>query len=78
MTDYARGITTTVGLIKGGSAANVTPETCTAEIDLRVPDPEIGAEMVARIRGLMPVTPDVTVHVEGDLNRPPYPKTALT
>ncbi|WP_163467280.1 peptidase dimerization domain-containing protein, partial [Haemophilus influenzae] len=32
MTDYARGITTTVGLIKGGSAANVTPETCTAEI----------------------------------------------
>lgn len=78
MTDYARGITTTVGLIKGGSAANVTPETCTAEIDLRVPDPEIGAEMVARIRGLKPVTPDVTVHVEGDLNRPPYPKTPLT
>ncbi|MBN8943068.1 MAG: M20 family metallopeptidase [Rhizobiales bacterium] len=78
MTDYARGITTTVGLIKGGSAANVTPETCTAEIDLRVPDPEIGAEMVARIRGLKPVTPDVTIHVEGDLNRPPYPKTPLT
>lgn len=78
MTDYARGITTTVGLIKGGSAANVTPETCTAEIDLRVPDPEIGAEMVARIRGLKPVTSDVTVHVEGDLNRPPYPKTPLT
>ncbi|QCI66220.1 M20 family metallopeptidase [Phreatobacter stygius] len=77
MTNYARGITTTVGLIKGGSAANVTPETCTAEIDLRVPDPEIGAEMVARIRGLAAVTPDVTVHVEGDLNRPPYPKTAL-
>lgn len=78
MTDYARGITTTVGLVKGGSAANVTPETCTAEIDLRVPDPAIGEEMVARLLGLKPVTADVTVHVEGSINRPAYPKTALT
>ena len=76
MTDYARAITTTVGLVKGGTAANVTPENCTAEIDLRVPDPETGAEMVARILGLQPVTPDVTVAVEGGINRPPYPKTA--
>jgi glutamate carboxypeptidase len=77
MTDYKRGITTTVGLIKGGSAANVTPETCTAEIDLRVPDPVIGAEMVARLRGLTSVDPDVAVRVEGDINRPAYPKTEM-
>jgi glutamate carboxypeptidase len=75
MTDYARGITTTVGLVKGGSAANVTPETCTAEIDLRVPDPTVGAEMVARIFGLKPVDPDVSIRVEGEINRPAYPKT---
>jgi glutamate carboxypeptidase len=75
MTDYARGITTTVGLVKGGTAANVTPETCTAEIDLRVPDPTIGEEMVARIRGLKPVGVDVSVVVEGGINRPAYPKT---
>jgi glutamate carboxypeptidase len=78
MTDYARGITTTVGIIKGGSAANVIPENASCEIDLRVPDPVIGAEMLARLRGLTPVGPDVTLHIEGDLNRPPYPKTALT
>ncbi|MCA0316934.1 MAG: M20 family metallopeptidase [Proteobacteria bacterium] len=77
MTDYARGITTTVGLVKGGSAANVTPETCTAEIDLRVPDPAVGKEMVDRILGLKPVDPDVTVRVEGDINRPAYPKTTM-
>lgn len=77
MTDYARGITTTVGLIKGGTAANVTPETCTAEIDLRVPDPEVGSEMVARIRGLKSVDPDVTLTIEGGINRPAYPKTAM-
>jgi glutamate carboxypeptidase len=76
MTDYARGITTTVGLVKGGSAANVTPETCTAEIDLRVPDPAVGAEMVERILGLQPVDPDVSIRVEGEINRPAYPKTA--
>lgn len=75
MTDYARGITTTVGLIKGGSAANVTPETCTAEIDVRVPDPEVGREMVDRILGLTPVDPDVAVRVEGGINRPAYPRT---
>ena len=57
MTDYARGITTTVGIIKGGSAANVIPETASCEIDLRVPDPVIGAEMLARLRGLTPVGP---------------------
>lgn len=78
MTDYARGITTTVGLVKGGSAANVTPEACLADIDLRVPDPVIGEEMVARLLSLKPVTPDVTVHVEGSINRPAYPKTPLT
>jgi len=76
MTDYARGITTTVGLIKGGTAANVTPETCTAEIDLRVPDPAIGDEMVARLLGLRAVDPDVSVSVQGGINRPAYPKTA--
>lgn len=75
MTDYARGVTTTVGLVKGGTAANVTPETCTAEIDLRVPDPKVGEEMVARILGLKPVGMDVTVTVEGGINRPAYPKT---
>ena len=31
--------------------------------------------MVARILGLQPVTPDVTVTVEGGINRPAYPKT---
>src|SRR5438093_1134749 len=38
MTDYARGITTNVGRISGGTAANVVPEHCRISIDLRVPD----------------------------------------
>lgn len=75
MTDYARQITTTIGLVRGGSAANVIPETCTAEIDIRVPDPVVAAEMVERLTSLAPVGPDVTLAISGGINRPAYPKT---
>jgi glutamate carboxypeptidase len=37
-TDYARGITTSVGIVSGGSAANVVPEHCRLQADLRVRD----------------------------------------
>ena len=76
MTDYARGITTSVGLISGGSGVNVIPQFCTAEVDMRVPDAEIGEEMVAKVLGLKPVDSGVKLKVEGGLNRPPYTKDA--
>lgn len=74
MTDYQRGITTSVGLIHGGTGVNVVPQFCEIEIDLRVPDAATGEEMVARILGLKPHDPDVKVIVEGGMNRPPYTK----
>ncbi len=74
MTDYARDITTNVGLVSGGTGVNVVPQFCTAEVDLRVPDPETAAEMEARILGLKPIDPDVELTVEGGMNRPPYRK----
>ena len=76
MTDYARAITTNVGIVQGGTFCNVVPYRCTAEIDLRVPDQATADEMCAKILGLKPNTPDVTVKVEGGLNRPPYGKNA--
>ncbi len=75
MTDYARGVTTTVGLISGGTAANVVPQHCTATIDLRVRDDEAGREMVARLLGLRPCDPDVELSVTGGMNRPPFAKS---
>lgn len=74
MTDYDRGITVSVGMIEGGTAANVVPEHATASIDLRVPTMADAAEMVARIEGLKPVTPNVTLTVTGGMNRFPYTK----
>jgi glutamate carboxypeptidase len=74
LTDYERGITVNVGLVSGGTGVNVVPAECRAEIDLRVPSPEAGEEMVARLLGLEPIGPDVEVTVTGGMNRPPYEK----
>lgn len=75
-TDYARGITVSVGLVNGGTGVNVVPAECTAEIDLRVPDPRIAEEMTHWFLNLEPIGPDVEVTVEGGMNRPPYRKDA--
>jgi glutamate carboxypeptidase len=76
MTDYARGVTTTIGLISGGTAANVIPQHCHISVDLRVRDEAAGREFEARILGLKPVDPDVKLKVTGGMNRPPFEKNA--
>lgn len=73
-TDYARGVTVNVGKISGGTRANVVAEEAHALVDMRVPSPAIAEEMVAKVMGLTPVGPDVTITVTGGLNRPPYEK----
>ena len=74
MTDYARGVTVNVGVVAGGTGSNVVPAECRAEIDVRVPNPEVGEETCARVLGLAAFDPDVTVEVTGGMNRPPYEK----
>lgn len=75
MTDYERGVTFNFGLISGGTGVNVVPRECVAELDMRVLTPEDGEEMTARIHALEPFDPDVTLEIEGGMNRPPYVKT---
>jgi glutamate carboxypeptidase len=76
MTDYARGITTNVGKISGGTAPNVVAEHCRISIDLRIPDEAAAEEMLPKILGLAAVDPGVKLEVTGGLNRPPFKKTA--
>ena len=73
-TDYNAGVTTNVGVISGGTRANVVPEEASAEVDMRVASPAQAEEMVAKILGLKSKTDGVTVTVTGGLNRPPYEK----
>ncbi|TDP61254.1 M20 family metallopeptidase [Roseateles toxinivorans] len=75
MTDYARELTVNVGAIKGGTRSNVVPDSATIEVDVRLPNPEIGEEIVRRIRSLQPQVPGVTLTIEGGINRPGYEKT---
>jgi glutamate carboxypeptidase len=76
MTDYARGVTLSVGMIKGGTGRNVVPQHCEVLVDMRCPDPATMDEMVARVHGLTPVDPDVKVTAEGGVSRQAYVKDA--
>jgi glutamate carboxypeptidase len=72
MTNYETGLTVSVGTIKGGTGTNVVPAECEITIDMRIPSAAIVDECLDRVRNLKPHDPDVTVEVEGGLNRPPY------
>jgi glutamate carboxypeptidase len=78
MTDYGRGVTTTVGMISGGSAINVTPQHCRFTVDLRVATAADGNAYEAALLGLAPHDPDVRVTVAGAMNRPTYERTEST
>jgi len=75
LTDYERGVTVTVGLIRGGSGANVVPRKASFSVDLRVVTMADAAYFEDRIRGLTPHCPDVKVTVTGGINRPPMERT---
>jgi glutamate carboxypeptidase len=71
-TDYARGITTNVGLISGGTGVNVIPEHCRINADMRITDLASAKEMEARFRALKSPDPDVEIKVTGGMTRPPF------
>jgi glutamate carboxypeptidase len=75
MTDYGRGVTTTVGLVNGGTAKNTIPQHCRFSVDLRVETTADGKVYSDRILGLSPHDPDVRVTITGGMNRPPYERS---
>jgi glutamate carboxypeptidase len=75
MTDYSRGVTTTVGLVSGGTAVNVIPQHCRFSVDLRVATVADGEGYAAALLNLAPHDPDMRISVTGGMNRPPYERT---
>lgn len=73
MTDYSKGTTLNVGLIKGGTASNVVPAECKSVVDYRVLVSEEADRVDKAMKSLKPVTPGSSVSVTGGLNRPPMP-----
>jgi glutamate carboxypeptidase len=71
----ARGITVNVGTIDGGLSPNVVAPASRAVVDVRVPTKEDAHRVEDTILGLKPVTPGVTLRVEGGMGRPPMVRT---
>ncbi|MCA6107627.1 M20 family metallopeptidase [Bradyrhizobium cenepequi] len=76
MNDLTRGITVNVGVVRGGTKPNVIAEEAYAEVDMRVPTTADAEALVPKILNLKSRTDGVSVHVVGELNRPPYEKTS--
>jgi glutamate carboxypeptidase len=76
LTDPTTGTTVNVGVVTGGTRANVTAASATAEVDLRITTIAEAKRLEARILGLKPHNPKAHIVVTGGINRPPMERTA--
>jgi glutamate carboxypeptidase len=74
--DLPRGISVNVGVIAGGSRANVVAEQARAVIDVRAPTIAAASGLERAIRSLQPVRPGTRLTIEGGFDRPPMERTA--
>ncbi len=77
MTDYPRGTTVNVGVVRGGTRPNVVPEEAYAQVDFRVSSMEAFHQLQEQVSRL-------STHIDGTrldaaitLNRPPMPRDAV-
>jgi glutamate carboxypeptidase len=71
LTDLKRGLTVNVGLVQGGSRANVIPAEATATIDVRIAAMKDAAGIEKQIRALKPFNRKCKIEIKGGVNRPP-------
>lgn len=75
LNDLEKGITVNVGMIEGGTSANVVAPVSKAVVDVRVLTREDGERITEKIRSLQPQNPDTVLTVEGGIGRPPMEPT---
>ncbi len=73
--DLATGTTLNVGVIQGGTTANVVPARASAEIDVRVASLAEAERIAGALQALGPVTPDTRLDVSGGFTRPPMERS---
>ena len=75
LTDYDAGLTVNIGTVSGGTRPNVVPEHCVVEIDMRMPSLAVGQAAIAKLEAMTPHDPDVTLTLEGEIDRPPMERS---
>lgn len=75
MTDYAEGVTLSVGRIDGGTNRNVVPERASLIADFRVVTQAQADRLLAVVKALTPVVDGVRLEIEAHLNRPPFERS---
>jgi glutamate carboxypeptidase len=71
-----RGLTLNVGVIEGGTQANVIPETAWAVVDVRIPRLRDRSPIERKLLALKPCNPQARLEITGGINRPPMERKA--
>ena len=71
----SRGVTLNVGVVRGGTRANVVADEARAIIDVRVPTMADGDRVRAALAALRPEIPGTSLEVRGGIERPPLERT---
>ncbi len=74
LNDYPRGLTLNAIVTHGGARSNIVPERAEAEIDVRIPTPALGDEVIARLEAIVHAEhlPGTRATLAGEVNRPPF------
>lgn len=75
LNNFEKGITVNVGMIEGGSSANVIAAESKAVIDVRVRNQEDADYISNKIFGLKSIHKDTDLTIEGYFGRPPLERT---
>ncbi|MCH1627687.1 M20 family metallopeptidase [Fredinandcohnia quinoae] len=74
LTDFEKGTTLNVGVIKGGTSSNVVAAEAEAELDLRVTTNDEFDRVIPLIMNMKPSREGISIEVTGGINRPPLEK----
>ena len=75
LSDPPRGVTVNVGVVHGGTRANVVPDHAVVEIDVRATTLADARRVEQAILAAAPTTSGVTLEVTGGFERPPMERS---
>lgn len=75
LNDPHKGISVNVGVIDGGLRPNVVAPESRAMVDVRILTQEDATYLEQQIRNLQPVSPEVTLEIQGSIGRTPMEQT---